>query len=168
MTAPGGVVVRARALTTDGLVVVPDSSGNVALHTSTVISLQGSGYKPRSLVTILLAPGNLEVGKGTSDKQGNISSDVKVPKNSTPGDYAVTMQGWNSAGELLEISMAISVVSDATALDVMRPAVGLSTASISWVSVAVGVAALSMYYMFFARRRVEDEEDFVDFFRVGK
>jgi hypothetical protein len=78
------------------------------------------------------------------------------------------MQGWNSAGELLEISMAISVVSDATALDVMRPAVGLSTASISWVSVAVGVAALSMYYMFFARRRVEDEEDFVDFFRVGK
>jgi hypothetical protein len=166
--ASGGVMLQVRTMTADGLVVVPDSSGRISMHRGMVITMQGSGYKPRSQVTLLLTPGHIKVGNGTSDKQGNVEQRVTLPKNAKVGEYSVNMQGWNTAGEPLDIAMPVSLVSDSTPLDVMRPAVGLSTASISWVSLAVGIAALGAYYMFFARRRVEDEEEFVDFFRVGK
>lgn len=160
-------VIRAELVVRSGggLVVVADADGRLQVHRSMDITIQGSGFKPRSFVTVSLVPGGKALGTFQTDENGNFSSNVKLPRSMSLGGHNVKLHGVDESGNVRDVAFGLEVVSDDVALDAMRPVATLSLAGINPLGMLAAFGLFTMFWLVIGRRRGE-RTDYPDYFRL--
>ncbi len=75
-----------------------------------VVAIAGSGFAPDSLidVTIFSEPVNLGVVK--TDSSGDFTAELMVPRSVPAGPHTIKLDGLNSQGELMTVSVGVEVL----------------------------------------------------------
>jgi hypothetical protein len=87
------------------------ASTNQTVHDGSLVTLTGSGFKPRSMVTITFHSTPYLVGRVRASAQGSFSATVTVPTGASVGQHHLVAAGLDPSGKLTSLVTPIRVVS---------------------------------------------------------
>lgn len=86
-TSVTSVTVKAETLATPAVTVEPST-----VEAGKTVTVKGTGFAPKSTVTLTLHSEPVEVGTATADENGAFSAEVTVPANTEAGDHTVVAE----------------------------------------------------------------------------
>ena len=86
-TSVTSVTVKAETLATPAVTVEPST-----VEAGKTVTVKGTGFAPKSSVTLTLHSEPVEVGTATADENGAFSAEVTVPANTEAGDHTVVAE----------------------------------------------------------------------------
>ena len=161
-----GLVMELSGRAGDGLMVNPDIGGTLRLHADMQVGVNGSGFKPRSLVTLTSFPGGAALGAVMTDRFGKFVGAFALPRSLNIGKYSIQLNGISRKGTVRSLAMNVLLVSDTVAIDLLRPSLAFDISSINGTGLIAAVGLLVFFWFIFAGRLTRDEKDYIDYFRL--